>query len=105
LLWAAACIRGAVRHGDAIGRLGGDEFLIVCPDAQSLEAVEPVARRVSDCIQPMEIAEGRLELGASVGLAWTDGTDESPDVLTARADRAMYQSKMGGAAVVVAAPA
>jgi diguanylate cyclase (GGDEF)-like protein len=105
LLWAAASIRGAVRHGDAIGRLGGDEFLIVCPDIPSLGTVEPVAQRISDAIQPVEIAEGRLELGASVGLAWTDGTDESPDVLIARADRAMYQSKMGGPAVVVAAPA
>jgi diguanylate cyclase (GGDEF)-like protein/PAS domain S-box-containing protein len=105
LLWAAACIRGAVRHSDAIGRLGGDEFLIVCPDVQSLEAVEPIAQRVSDCIQPVETAEGRLELGASVGLAWTDGTGESPDALTARADRAMYESKLGGVAVVVAAPA
>ena len=105
LLWAAACIRGAIRHGDAIGRLGGDEFLIVCPDVPTLAAVEPVARRISDSIGPVEVAEGLLELGASVGLAWTDGADESPDVLTARADRAMYESKTGGAAVVVAAPA
>jgi PleD family two-component response regulator len=37
-------------------------------------------------------------------LAWTDGTDESPDALTARADRAMYESKTGGEAVVVAGP-
>ena len=105
LLWTAACIRGAIRHGDAIGRLGGDEFLIVCPDVPSLEAVEPVAQRISDSIRPFEVAEGSLELGASVGLAWTDGVDESPDVLTARADRAMYESKTGGGAVVVAAPA
>jgi diguanylate cyclase (GGDEF)-like protein/PAS domain S-box-containing protein len=105
LLWAAACIRGAVRHGDAIGRLGGDEFLIVCPEVPTLGAVEPVAQRISDAIGPVEVAEGVLELGASVGLAWTDGVDESPDILTARADRAMYECKTGGAAVVVAAPA
>jgi diguanylate cyclase (GGDEF)-like protein/PAS domain S-box-containing protein len=105
LLWAAARIRGAIRHGDAIGRLGGDEFLVVCPDVRSLAAVEPVAQRVSESIGPLETAEGRIDLGASVGLAWTDGSDESPDVLTARADRAMYESKTGGGAVVVAAPA
>jgi diguanylate cyclase (GGDEF)-like protein/PAS domain S-box-containing protein len=104
LLWAAACIRGAVRHGDAIGRLGGDEFLIVCPDVPTLAAVEPVAQRISDSIGPVDMAEGVLELGASVGLAWTDGIDESPDALTARADRAMYESKTLGAAVVVASP-
>jgi PleD family two-component response regulator len=69
-----------------------------------LEAIEPVARRISDSIGPVDIAEGVLELGASVGLAWSDGIDESPDALTARADRAMYESKTGGAAVVVASP-
>jgi diguanylate cyclase (GGDEF)-like protein len=106
LLWVAACIRGAIRHGDAVGRLGGDEFLVICPGVRTAAAVEPVARRISDAISnPLDIAEGRLDLGASVGLAWTDGSDESPDVLTARADRAMYESKMSGAAVVVAAPA
>jgi PleD family two-component response regulator len=77
----------------------------VCPDVAALEAVEPVAQRISDSIGPLEAAEGRLELGASVGLAWTDGGNESPDVLTARADQAMYEAKMNGSAVVVAAPA
>ena len=105
LLWAAACIRGSIRTGDAIGRLGGDEFLVVCPDVPNIESVHPVARRISDCLGPVDIGEGRLELGASVGLAWTDGIDESPDALTARADHAMYESKTGGGAVVVAAPA
>jgi len=52
----------------------------------------------------VEIAEGVFDLAASVGVAWTDGSDESPDVLTARADRAMYESKTGGTPVVVAAP-
>jgi diguanylate cyclase (GGDEF)-like protein/PAS domain S-box-containing protein len=105
LLWASACIRGVIRTGDAIGRLGGDEFLVVCPEVPSIESVHPVALRISECFRPVEIAEGMLELGASVGLAWTGGIDESPDALTARADRAMYESKTGGAPVVVAAPA
>jgi diguanylate cyclase (GGDEF)-like protein len=106
LLWAATRIRGTIRHGDAIGRLGGDEFLVVCTGVRTPAAVEPVARRISDAVSdPVEIAEGQLDLGASVGLAWTDGTDESADALTARADRAMYESKVSGVAVVVAAPA
>ena len=104
LLWAAACIRGAIRTGDAIGRLGGDEFLVVCPEVPNIESVHPVAQGISDCIRPVEIAEGVFDLAASVGVAWTDGSDESPDVLTARADRAMYESKTGGTPVVVAAP-
>jgi diguanylate cyclase (GGDEF)-like protein len=104
LLWAAACIRGAIRTGDAIGRLGGDEFLVVCPEVPNIESVRPVAQRISEGIRPVETSEGVLELGASVGVAWTNGLDESPDALTARADHAMYQSKTGGAAVVVAAP-
>ena len=105
LLSAAARIRGAIRHGDALGRLGGDEFLVVCPAVPTPEAVEPVARRISEALrEPLETSEGQLGFGASVGMAWTDGVDESPDGLTARADRAMYESKLSGVAVVVAEP-
>jgi PleD family two-component response regulator len=45
-------------------------------------------------------------LSASVGVAWTDRHDESPDSLIARADSAMYQSKLeSSGAVVLAEPA
>ena len=106
LLTVAARIRSAIRTGDVLGRLGGDEFLVVCPGVPSWEAVAPVAQRISESLRGhLDVAEGRLELGASVGVAWTDRVDESPDALTARADRAMYESKSNGVAVVVAAPA
>lgn len=106
LLTVAARIRGAIRAGDALGRLGGDEFLVVCPGVPTPDAVKPVADRISEWLHGhIETTEGRFELGASIGVAWTVGLDESPDVLTARADRAMYESKLNGSVVVVAADA
>jgi diguanylate cyclase (GGDEF)-like protein/PAS domain S-box-containing protein len=96
---AADQIRAAVRGVDTVGRIGGDEFLVVCPDVPSSQAALPVARRVAESTRlSITIADGvaPIQLGASVGLAWTNRASISPDALVARADRAMYQAKQNG---------
>ncbi len=107
LVSAAARIRGAIRAGDVLGRIGGDEFLVVCPAIPSPDAVASVAQGISEALRaPVSDVTDQIELSASVGMAWTDRRDESPDALIARADGAMYESKLGGVgAAVLAAPA
>jgi diguanylate cyclase (GGDEF)-like protein/PAS domain S-box-containing protein len=90
LLTAAERIRGAIRTDDVLGRFGGDEFLVVCPNAASPGAIAHVAQRISESLRvPGECVADQIPLSASVGVAWTDRHDESPDALIARADSAM----------------
>jgi diguanylate cyclase (GGDEF)-like protein/PAS domain S-box-containing protein len=104
LLSAADTIRCAIRSDDVLGRLGGDEFLVVCPRTANVDDATAVAHRISGAFGAGEPADGGgIPLRASVGLAWTDGRDGSADSLVARADAAMYESKAGGLGSVVQA--
>lgn len=105
LVVAADRMRGALRAGDFVGRLGGDEFLVVCPDISSEAEGLVIAERISGSLRAMvPTPEGEFLLSASTGFAWSTSRDESPDALVARADAAMYQSKQTGIGLVVKAP-
>lgn len=90
-------LRGVLRDGDAIGRIGGDEFLIISPhvasSADALRLAERVAK-TQDC--EIELARIKLRVRFSIGVAWSSGCDEDADSIVARADDAMYQSKSAG---------
>jgi diguanylate cyclase (GGDEF)-like protein len=88
-------LRATVRDGDAVGRVGGDEFLVLCPDVGGPEAALQLASRIADALHNEMFAAGGRR--ASVGVAWTTGAAVSADGLVARADRAMYESKRAGA--------
>ena len=87
-------LRRAVRDVDLVGRLGGDEFLVVCPGVPDLDTVELISRRIADAVAaPLALAVDHLvRPRASIGVAWAAaGTD--PIQLVARADAAMYDAK------------
>lgn len=83
------CVRG----DDTVGRWGGEEFLVICPDT-SLEEGLQMAERLRTAI-------GELELGpvgqitASFGVAERIA-DEAPDQLMGRVDQALYEAKEQG---------
>ena len=98
--WAER-LQSVVRPADTVARIGGDEFLIVCPEIGSVEDAIAVATRVTE-LQVGPGSGGRgLRFTASVGiaLAGPDGTRES---LIRRADAAMYQAKATGSGFAVA---
>lgn len=86
-----------VRAGDALGRIGGDEFLIVCPDVPSSAVAERLARRVASALnREVALAGGTVDVRASVGVAYSNGRDPTSDELVGEADTAMYESKREG---------
>ncbi len=89
----AARLRGALRGEDVVGRLGGDEFLVVCPNVETRAAADRLARRLRDAVeQPALVGGHPCVPEASIGLAWTDG-DVDAGALVARADGEMYKAK------------
>lgn len=90
---AAARLRNAMRTGDTVGRLGGDEFLVVCPDVETPAIAAQMGERIRRAVHAdIKISSLTVQLRASVGLAWTDQPIDAM-TLVRQADTAMYQSK------------
>ena len=86
----------STRPGDVVARLSGDEFIILLED--SADPAE-VAERLAEALrQPLELAGRRLVVTASVGVAVSETSAESPEDLLSHADLAMYAAKEGGRA-------
>jgi diguanylate cyclase (GGDEF)-like protein/PAS domain S-box-containing protein len=87
----------ASRDSDLVGRLGGDEFLIVLRDLPGPELALKVAERIREGLcDTFELDVGSIELRASIGVACTESAAVTPEELVRRADRAMYRSKEQG---------
>ncbi|MDA3935791.1 MAG: diguanylate cyclase [Actinomycetota bacterium] len=87
----------SVREYDGIGRIGGEEFLVIAPDTDSKDA-HALGERIISAIRrdPFTADEGMpLIVTASAGVA-TLAADESEDSLLARADGALYDAKDAG---------
>ena len=84
----------AVRPADFVGRVGGDEFVIVCEPATDA-SVDRVAARVSETFQhPLEVPGfPAVRVGVTVGGVVAEGGETTNAVLR-RADEAMYRGKV-----------
>ena len=85
-------LRGAVREQDLVGRIGGDEFLILCPEIGGHEPAVALAERIAELLR-RDVALSAGGRQASIGVAWSSGEAIDAEALVARADRAMYASK------------
>jgi diguanylate cyclase (GGDEF)-like protein/PAS domain S-box-containing protein len=96
LVAASERLQGAVRDCDHIGRLGGDEFLVICPGAANSAQAVRIADRIAAALRAtVDVGPGDVELRASVGVAWTSESLNA-DTFIAQADSAMYESKRTG---------
>ncbi|MPQ98931.1 diguanylate cyclase [Modestobacter sp. I12A-02628] len=94
VLAATATRLGAVlRADDVLGRIGGDEFLVIGRRIGSPDAALSLAQRLQDAlVVPLELSAGTVTIGASIGVARAEPGVDAVD-LTKRADAAMYQCK------------
>ncbi|QNN67814.1 diguanylate cyclase [Sphingomonas lutea] len=80
-----------------VGRMGGDEFAIVIPDAQARKQVEHLADRIIASIkEPYMIDQTEIRIGVSVGCAFGPIDGATVDDLILKADLALYQAKDAG---------
>jgi diguanylate cyclase (GGDEF)-like protein len=94
----AAILERSVRRSDVVGRVGGDEFVVVLPGIESLDKAQDVAVNIIAGIStPFILGAGRrAEIGASIGIALAGDARESASSLLRRADAAMYAAKQAG---------
>jgi len=87
----------AVRRGDTVRRIGGDEFAVVLTNLGAGHDAEIVARKiVASLSRPFLLAGTETYVSASIGIALCSGDALDEDALMARADTAMYEAKKGG---------
>jgi two-component system cell cycle response regulator len=93
----AHAIRSVVRTYDAVGRCGGEEFLVVLPGCDIAAAKQKAEQiRLAVCATPIPISEsGFVSVTLSLGVVSAGGTENSEEVLKS-ADEALYQAKREG---------
>ena len=93
----ADVLRSAMREGDLVARLGGEEFIALLPETGEHDARQ-VAQRVVSALasEPLELAGIRHICTVSAGTACSQDGSLDLDVLIAAADRALYAAKQGG---------
>lgn len=93
----AAPIACELRHDDALGRYGGEEFLVVLPRTTAREA-EIIAERIRGRVQevPVLVSGTRIGLTLSVGVAMINAHVHTVEDLIECADAALYRAKSNG---------
>ncbi len=89
-----AALRGGTRPYDAVGRHGGDEFMIVLPETGGDER-RRLGERFRTAIRSGVAEATGIQIDASVGVVEWDG-EESPDDLVRAADRSMRMARAHG---------
>jgi diguanylate cyclase (GGDEF)-like protein len=90
-------LRALAPPNSVVARLGGDEFAALAPYGDDREALVRLCQQIIAAVRsPIAWREGRLEVGATIGIAVASAQCADPDALLHAADVAMYQGKREG---------
>jgi len=93
----AVRLRECMREGDTIGRMGGDEFVVLIEGYAADTQLLDVARKVLDTVsQPFVLRDGSYHVTASIGIAAYPQDGSEAAELLKNADIAMYRAKQQG---------
>jgi diguanylate cyclase (GGDEF)-like protein/PAS domain S-box-containing protein len=87
----------ALREGDTLARMGGDEFVAVVVDLEQAHDYEPALTRLLQAASsPVTVGAAVLQVSASIGVTVYPQDESGADHLIRHADQAMYQAKQAG---------
>ena len=90
-------MKEALREGDTLARIGGDEFVAVLANLSKVEDCQPVLERLLHAASmPATIGETVLHASASIGVTYYPQDSVDADLLMRHADQAMYLAKQAG---------
>jgi diguanylate cyclase (GGDEF)-like protein len=90
-------LQSAVRDQDTVGRLGGDEFIVLVDSSRDDVALESLADRMIQLLrQPIELGGASRSMSVTVSIGLAAGRYETADQLMRDADLALYAAKAAG---------
>jgi diguanylate cyclase (GGDEF)-like protein len=88
------CVR---RESDTVGRMGGDEFVVMLPEIETVQDAITVAEKILHALnQAFEIAAHIIHISSSIGIAMFPEHGKDENLLLKSADAAMYRAKESG---------
>jgi diguanylate cyclase (GGDEF)-like protein len=97
LVGIAQRLNAAIRSSDTVGRLGGDEFLMIAENIGHIDEVLVVIQKVRELfVTPFMIEENEIDVRLSIGIALIPDDGHDAEMLVNAADKAMYAVKKRG---------
>ncbi len=97
LIEIALRMKAALREGDTLSRIGGDEFVAILADLERVESCQPVLERMLlAASSPVDHGGQLLQVSASMGVTVFPQDGSDADLLMRQADLAMYSAKLAG---------
>lgn len=97
LIEFATRLENAMRAGDTVMRIGGDEFIVVAPAVGTREQVEAIGLRILDAMrEPFALGNVVASASCSIGVALSPGNGDDADALISNSDLALYRAKSEG---------
>ena len=85
------------RYKQMAARIGGDEFVIILEEIETIEVIRKIADRILNILnKPITIKKTRYEIGASIGIVLYPTHGNDAEILLKKADMAMYKAKHNG---------
>jgi len=89
-------LKTLLREEDTLSRLGGDEFILLLPDADANGASNVAQKLLGTVSEPYHIAPYELTVTGSIGIALYPDDGSNLEILSQKADTAMYRAKQAG---------